>query len=178
MRSWSRSILALASGAIVGALAASARCDTFTNKEIGYSIFLPKGFKKSAKSGFFDFAFSQDYYALDILTCDEELYMKDGFSGYHRKAVTYFFPTRTAADIAKLREERAKKDEKDKKEIDVWFSLDRVYQSFDEYAKDKITGFYFSDEKPGKYAGYDCVVREMLFEKLQQVPQRWIECSY
>ncbi len=168
----------IAVGMLVAAFATSAVADTLTNKQIGYSLFVPKGFKKSDKGGFYDFAFNQDYYALDILTCDEELYMKESFSGYHRKVATYFFPTRTAADIAKLREERAKKSDKDKGEIDAWFSLDRVYQGFDEYAKDKIQGFYFSDEKPGKYGGFDCVVREMFFEKLTQVPQRWIACSY
>lgn len=151
---------------------------TFVNKEIGYSIRVPKGFeeKKGGMSFGGGWSFGSDYYILDAFESKVPLHLKDGFL-WRRQMVTFYFPARTAADIAKLKEEREKHATGDDK-LKLMLPLDRVYQGFEEYAKANIPGFYFDDVKTGKYAGFDCSINELVFEKLTSVPQRWLACSY
>jgi hypothetical protein len=182
-----RSILRTSWLALLGAtlaLSPAARSGTISDKEMGYSIFVPKDFDKKNAEGFaFDgFSFFSDYYRLERLSSKDELATKEWFNSFRRTVALYYFPTRTAADIAKLREEREKQKEKEKAggkdSLDSWFSLDRVYLSFEEYAKANIQGFYFGEQKPAKYGGFECTVHEMVFEKLTSIPQRWLACSY
>lgn len=156
--------------------------DNLTNKEVGYSIGLPKSFKASesgqtADLSGFEFLF-EDYYQLDKAICEKAITPKDYPISYKRRCFTYFFPARTAADIAKLKAESEAKDENGKATFEVYLDTARVYQSFDEYAKARIQGFYFAEEKATKAGGFDCTMRELVFEKLTNVPQRWISCSY
>lgn len=176
LRSW----MSFTLGPVVlcAVLAVPAPAETIKDKEVGYSIFVPKEFGKNENGGFNAFDFFSDYYRLEMLTSGDRLALKDGWT-FSRRIALYYFPTRTAADIAKMKEDREKEKKKEGgADIDVYFSLDRVYQSFEEYAKDKIQGFYFADQKPAKHAGFECTVHEMVFEKLTQVPQRWLACSY
>lgn len=157
----------------------AARAETIKDKKVGYSIFAPKGFERGEGDAFDAYDFDSDFYRLEMLTSKDELSPKSGWK-YSRRLATYYFPKRTAADIAKLREEREKAKEGKTPSFDLsgWLSLDRVYQGFEEYAKDNIQGFYFAEQKAVKYAGFDCTVHEMVFEKLTQVPQRWLACTY
>src|SRR5262245_33051523 len=96
----------------IAALAIPARADTVTNKPVGYSFSLPKSYSNEGKpkvGGNLGFLFFGDYYQLDNIECEDVIPVSidGGFTtNYRRSVTTYYFPTRTAADIARLKAEQ------------------------------------------------------------------------
>lgn len=163
-------------------LAGSGRAqDAFTNEEVGYKVRPPDGYKK-APGGFssFGFSFGRDRYLLDTFENSRGIATKSGWD-YKPRMYTLWFPARSAVEIKKAEleaEKAAKETAKEGEEPSVSFLVGgRVIQSFEEYAKDRITGFYFGEEKKQTIAEFPATLRPMIFEKLQNEPQRWLACS-
>ncbi|MBI4879926.1 MAG: hypothetical protein HY812_09765 [Planctomycetes bacterium] len=154
------------------ALAAGAH----VNEKIGYRISLPDDFEVTPDAG--DLAgLILDYYLVDTFKCTKALPSKIGWT-FHRHMATYFFPERSAADVAKAQEESQKGANEEGKTRVSWLINGRLYRNFKEYASDQITGFFFDGEKPAKIAGFDATIYEMKFEKGTNIPQRWMACAF
>lgn len=151
--------------------------DTHVNSTVGYSIRPPRDFEVLAKGEAFGSSFSlSDTYLVDRFRCSKECYIslpEGGSTTFNREMWAMYFPTRSALEIAKAREERDKvKDGK------ATVSLsDEIYLSFEEWAKAKVSGFYFDGQKDGKVGSLPATFYEMKFEKLLFVPQRWFACA-
>ncbi len=145
------------------------------NEEIGYRISLPDDFElKPDASGLAGMVL--DYYAVDTFTCSKLLPSKIGWT-FERHMATYFFPERSAADLAKAQEENQKGATEEGKRRVTWLINGRVYRTFQEYASDQISGFFFDGEKKAQVAGFDATIYEMKFEKGTEIPQRWMACA-
>ncbi len=142
--------------------------DRFVNKERGYTIVPPKGYKAAFSSrgganfnSLFSLLFSSKNHVLDTFWFQRVVRAKNG-SPVSMRMTTYHFPSREAsAPDPKLK-----------------VSTGRIYRTFKEFAEDKITGFYFSNEKKVTVSGYPATLYEMTFEKLARTPQHWLACSY
>lgn len=173
----------LIGGAVVGIAwigAEPARAEGLhTNKEVGYKIRVPKDFELTRDSiGSDVWSFFRDRHIVDTFRCSQELAIANDFFGYRRTIATFYFPARTAADLAREQAEREQQQREAGEETVTLRGGQRSYQSFKDYASDNIKGFYFTEEKPAKIAGFPATVYEMTFEKLTSVPQRWLACAY
>ncbi|MFH0943667.1 MAG: hypothetical protein V2A76_00560 [Planctomycetota bacterium] len=159
---------------------------THVNETLGYRIKTPQDFEKQAGGVSLGMGFSMrigaDPYVVDSFECTKELPQKS-WMDFNQKLqmATFFFPKRSAAEIAKAREEAEKKrgEAGGKKEATITlFDSDQIYLTFEEYAKARIQGFFFEKEKRATVAGFPSVLYEMKFEKLSNTPQRWLACAY
>lgn len=153
-----------------------------TNKEVGYKIRTPKDFVE-ASTGLRFAGFStlfEDPYVVDSFEAKRALPNKKGWLNalFKLQMITLYFPERSAAEVAKAREDALKGGAADGTSVAVVSSSNKLYLSFEEYAKDRITGFFFENEKRTKVAGHEATLYEMKFEKLANIPQRWMACSY
>jgi hypothetical protein len=171
----------LLAGAIVLA-AGSAWAGSHVNEKVGYRLKLPEDFEHvpeeepSGEPG--EFFIPSDPNRIDSFKCTKTLSTNEGWQ-FRRFVMTYYFPEITAADIAKRREEEQKKAGEEGATFTIdGLGGDRIYLTFKEYAEANIRGFFFSAEKPAKVAGHDATLYEMTFEKLSNLPQRWMACSY
>jgi len=157
--------------------------DNFVNEELGYRIRTPKDFVRQSglnlgSANFFD----ADSYIADQFESERPLPPKSWLQWpYKLQMVTFYFPKRSAAEIAKAREEDEKRlleQAKDGQSTVTVMGAGKLYQGFEEYAKERILGFFFEQERKAQVAGFDAVLYEMKFEKLANVPQRWMACTY
>ncbi len=172
-------VLGLLPAFALGALSPDAPASTYENDDIGYRLRLPEDFESSGKGyrvvddrleGF-------DPYYLESFRRTKPLRTRTG-AVYFPVITTYYFPARSAADVAKERAEREKAEtEGDKKTIDL-LAASRIYRSFKEYASERMTGFYFSEEETLKVAGFPVTTYEMSFEKLTGVPRTDLTCCF
>lgn len=148
---------------------------THTNEDVGYRISLPKDFEHDKAN-----LSAADPFIADNFKCSKALSSKSGWT-FSRHMRTYYFPHQSAEDIArKKKEDQADLEKKVKEGGAITFSGfgGQTYQSFQEYAKDRISGFYFDGEKNAKVAGFEATIYEMQFEKLTNITQRWMACAY
>ena len=147
----------------------AAPCDAHVNDKLGFRITLPKEFELSRSSFDMDLPTLDDNYLVDVFKSSKEISVANDWFGYHRGVYTLWFPTRNAVDIAKKEQEDREKKEKEgaekKPEIIIGGVDERIYNSFKEWAEGRVQGFYFGPDKAGKVAGFDAVIREMVFEK-------------
>ncbi|MBI4880816.1 MAG: hypothetical protein HY812_14345, partial [Planctomycetes bacterium] len=151
------------------------------NEAIGYRIRLPEDYVAAGKdiAALFDVAIANDPYFIEIFLCKKPLRCEGG-DVFYRRLTTYYFPERTAADLAKEKAERDAAEQKEggDKGAAARRGPAKIYQGFKEYASDRIRGFYFEEEKEMKVAGFPATVYEMRFEKLTGTPKRYMVCSY
>ncbi len=167
---------------VVALLSAAASAQTLhVNEAVGYRLRLPEDYAPGKKDAatLFDVVSSVDPYFLESFPCQKPLHC-DGGGDFYRRLTTYYFPARTAVDIAREKAERdaaAQQEGKDQGDA-ARAGPAKIYQGFKEYASDRIRGFYFEEEKEMKVAGFPATVYEMRFEKLTAVPKRYMVCSY
>lgn len=172
-------------GVVAAIAVAPLHAGTHVNEKVGYKIKYPNDFEplssvdQNAGDGVIVL---RNNYVLDRFRGTKDVYVKDTPFPYRRFMTTFYFPERSAADIAKARaeaEEKAKQAASENGKSTYTVSAgDKIYLSFEEYAKDNITGFFFDGEKSAKVAGFPVRIFEMKFEKLTNVPQRWVACAY
>ena len=155
------------------------------NTDLGYKIKTPKDFLRQEGGINLGRAtlFALDPYIADQFESSSPLPPKSWLQfPYKLQMVTFFFPKRSAAEIAKAREQELErlKDKEGGGSVTTVLGLggDKLYQGFEEYAMERIRGFFFEKERTAKVAGFDAVLYEMKFEKLANVPQRWMACTY
>lgn len=167
-------------------VSAPAAAESHVNEEAGYRISIPRDFEKRDNAEFVvngatlsGGPFFGGQYLLDRFLCSKEIFPKEMPWGYRRELRTFFFPRRTAAEIAAAREAAREQDAGSTKSAVVVRAGDgEIFLTFEDYAKASIQGFFFEEEKEVKVAGFPAKLYEMKFEKLTNVPQRWIACSY
>lgn len=161
-------------------LAEPADAKSHTNEEVGYRFSVPKDFipKDANEFTFNGVSLGGSVYLADRFRCTKEIFPKEYSWGWSREMSTYFFPARTAAEIATAREKAKEASQADGGSTVSVQSTSEIYLSFEEYAKANIRGFFFEEEKKTKVAGFPARLYEMKFEKLTNVPQRWYACSY
>lgn len=164
-------------------LAPVAASGTHKNEAVGYRISVPGDFELKNESADFGggIVLFNDPYIVDKFVSEKSLSVStpEGFNiSFERRMVTFYFPERSAADIARERE-AAKKAETSTSSITVGgIGGSEIYLTFEDYAKDRIRGFFFDGDKAVSVAGLDARIYEMRFEKLTWVPERWLACSY
>lgn len=162
--------------AMLGLLATQADAGgTHINKEVGYRISVPDDFEHDTSN-----PTAIDPFIADNFKGTKPLPTKSG-STFGRHMRTYYFPYQSAEEIARKQKEELEELERNAKEGGtLTFSGlgGPTYQSFEEYAKERIPGFFFDGEKTAKVAGFEATIFEMQFEKLTSIPQRWMACAY
>lgn len=140
------------------------------DKDSGYRIMTPRGFEKST-----GFVFDWDSFggsSETITASDHRLASftkkrpRKGFGDWFGDygMTLYYFPEDLQAELGDLGDKR--------------YAGAKIYRSFEDYAKDKITGFYFEKEKSTKVAGFPGKMYEMKFEKLTSTPQKWLAITW
>lgn len=167
---------------VVGGGPPTALAGNHKNAEVGYQIRSPRGFELKNESADFGggIVLFNDPYIIDKFECEKRLPVTtpDGFSvDFTRRMITLYFPERSAAEIARAREEAKKKSDGEKATLTLGGG-GAIYLSFEEYAKDRIQGFFFEEEEAVEIGGFPCRLYQMKFEKLTWVPERWLACSY
>ena len=160
--------------------------NTHVNEKLGYRIRTPKDFVRVEGGLRLGMSFSMrlgaDPYLVDCFESEKELPNKSWMDwGQKLQMATFFFPQRSAAEIARAREEAEKKQAESEGKTThtvTLFDSNKIYLSFEEYAKERIQGFFFEKEKKATVAGFPSVLYEMKFEKLANTPQRWLACAY
>ena len=136
---------------------------------MGYRIRVPEDYAEGRKNYSVEgeTLVSSDPYLLETFSCQKLLRTRAGTS-FNRQLLVYFFPERTAAELAREAGEQGGAEQIPKATL---------FTSFKQYASARIKGFYFSSEKQVRVAGYDAVVYEMQFEKLTGIPRRYLACG-
>ncbi len=164
---------------VLVALAAPTPAGTHVDEKIGYRLFVPKDFEPVPldEISIDGASLDADYYLLARWRSKKEIYPKNFPFGYRRALAVFFFPKRTAKEIAEL-ERKAKEEREKAKQGSVTISRnEKIYLTFEDYAKERIRGFFFENVKKAKVAGFPATLYEMKFEKLTNVPQRWTACA-
>ena len=170
-------------GALTTAFVGAVQAGTHTDEKVGYKIKTPKDFERNEEGASFGSMSTVDFsdpYVLDTFDCTKELSVSvptGGSMSYTRRMWTLYFPEQSAAELARKREEANNAKLEEGKAVAVNFGPGTIYQSFEEWAKARVSGFFFEDTKKTKIGGMPAVIYEMKFEKLSMVPQRWLGCA-
>ena len=169
--------VAIAAGITLLAASALPAQSLHTNEEVGYRLKIPKHYETQESGGFFFSGLPDDLHCVDRFERKIPIPTSNLFD-YDLYLATYFFPKAREQRPDSGTDERSeeKKDAEQKaKELRIG---GRHYEHFADWARDRIQGFYFSDEEKKKIAGREATLYEMKFEKLTSVPERWMACSY
>ena len=123
--------------------------NTHVNEKLGYRIRTPKDFVRVEGGLRLGMSFSMrlgaDPYLVDCFESEKELPNKSWMDwGQKLQMATFFFPQRSAAEIARAREEAEKKQAESEGKTThtvTLFDSNKIYLSFEEYAKERIQGF-------------------------------------
>lgn len=161
-------VFAVLCALVPAGLAAGSLGKTHLDKEVGFSIRVPRDWEFVASP-------DSERYIVAKFVCERELWSRT--AGKFRHAHT---PEMRIIAFTPENRQIVENNQEQKKVLGRTVTViasQNPYRDFREYTKRNQSGFYFGDEKKGKVRGIDCTWLEVVMEQ-KRPPMRQLVCIY